>query len=178
MSPVRYELGVYIPEDGILHSHRLAPSNPSLSPLCLTSAAVEVCQSDVCPKPSVIAAQMLQNIQKPFHNQDGVSSCKCLLAFCARDVRQRRAQSRSDESCGALSLCNSPSRVSCASTGPGSTKWRGHNPRIGCFTSDVTTFALALLLWRCQSSNGGLSRVLTSCWAGCIIQMCCGFWTF
>jgi hypothetical protein len=23
MSPLRYELGVYIPEDGILHSHRL-----------------------------------------------------------------------------------------------------------------------------------------------------------
>jgi hypothetical protein len=27
MSPVRYELGFYIPEDGILHSHRRKPQN-------------------------------------------------------------------------------------------------------------------------------------------------------
>jgi hypothetical protein len=27
VSPVRYELGSYIPEDGILHSHRVKTSN-------------------------------------------------------------------------------------------------------------------------------------------------------
>jgi hypothetical protein len=28
VSPVRYELGFYIPEDGILHSHRLENLKP------------------------------------------------------------------------------------------------------------------------------------------------------
>jgi hypothetical protein len=31
VSPVKYELGFYIPEDGILHSHRVKSSNLTLT---------------------------------------------------------------------------------------------------------------------------------------------------
>jgi hypothetical protein len=37
MSPVRYELGFYIPEDGVLHNHAVKTSNLTLPEFSLVS---------------------------------------------------------------------------------------------------------------------------------------------
>jgi hypothetical protein len=47
VSPVRYELVFYVPEDGILHSHRRETPKSYKSCVCLSTVSVIPCQVSI-----------------------------------------------------------------------------------------------------------------------------------
>jgi hypothetical protein len=76
VSPVRYELGFYIPEDGILYSHRRKTSNLPLPILSYHAELAELPQcSAVARTPRVPPWPSRQNLLPlNYRTQDSVST--------------------------------------------------------------------------------------------------------